>query len=74
MGKWVFEIWNKVDKVNFDSGFDKNNPKVLKEKLYHQSTIYENNILPKWVMQSCHRFFFQQLLSIISIQGSTNYN
>jgi len=27
-----FEFWNKVDKVNFDSGFDKNNPKVCKGK------------------------------------------
>jgi len=29
-----FEFWNKVDKVNFDSGFDKNNPKVVKEKVW----------------------------------------
>ena len=28
-----FEFWNKVDKMNFDSGFDKNNLKVVKEKV-----------------------------------------
>ena len=26
-------FWTKVDKVNFDSVFDKNNPKVVKEKV-----------------------------------------
>jgi len=29
-----FEFWNKVGKVNFDSGFGKNNPKVGKEKVW----------------------------------------